>query len=566
MPSRVTPVQRLVRLLAAAIALAVALLLASAVAYAVARPSDDEVARRVEVGGRDVGGMRRGELTAAVRELGGRYRRSTVRIDGPPKRFTVPAEAIDLTVDEKATVEDALSTGKGGWWAWLTSFTGGRRADVAVTVDRSKLWNEVQARDTGPKTPPVEPSIALRDGRFVAVEGKRGRGVDPDKVADRLREEARAGLPISVRVERGPVVPRFSRADAEGLAQEAEGLADEPLRVTAGTARAEIPAETLRTWLASRATADRLELTVDEAKAGTGLARLLPNAGKPPVEAKFSVSGGRVNIVGGETGTVCCAPEAGPLLARALLERPDEPVALPLKKVEPKLSAEKARRLGITERVGTFTTAHKAGEPRVKNIHRIADIVRGQIIDPGETFSINRFVGRRTTARGFVPAPVIEDGHFSEDVGGGISQFATTLFNASFLAGLDFGEYQSHSIYISRYPYGREATLAYPNPDLEIRNTTQHGVLIWPTYTASSITVSLYSTKVYEVTQSGQTKEPDGVCTKVRTERTRRPVGGGAPRVDSVIATYRPEEGVKCTGERTPPPTTTTTTATTKPE
>src|SRR5687768_15462410 len=105
MPKRVTPVQRVVRLVAAAVALVVVLLLVSAVAYAIARPSGDEVARRVEVGGRDVGGMDRGELAAAVRDLNGRYRRSTVRIDGPPKRFTVPAEAIGLAVDEKATVE-----------------------------------------------------------------------------------------------------------------------------------------------------------------------------------------------------------------------------------------------------------------------------------------------------------------------------------------------------------------------------------------------------------------------------------------------------------------------------
>ena len=54
-----------------------------------------------------------------------------------------------------------------------------------------------------------------------------------------------------------------------------------------------------------------------------------------------------------------------------------------------------------------------------------------------------------------------------EAVGGGISQFATTLFNAAFFAGLDIPEYQSHSIYITRYPYGREATLSYPAPDLE---------------------------------------------------------------------------------------------------
>ena len=80
----------------------------------------------------------------------------------------------------------------------------------------------------------------------------------------------------------------------------------------------------------------------------------------------------------------------------------------------------------------------------------------------------------------------IENGVLVDTVGGGISQFATTTFNAAFFGGLDLVEYQSHSIYISRYPYGREATLSFPKPDLVIGNNTPYGVLIWPTYTGTS--------------------------------------------------------------------------------
>ena len=93
---------------------------------------------------------------------------------------------------------------------------------------------------------------------------------------------------------------------------------------------------------------------------------------------------------------------------------------------------------------------------------------------------------------------MIEDGHFTEDIGGGISQFATTLFNAAFYAGLEIPEYQAHTIYISRYPYGREATMSYPKPDLKIKNTSPHGVLIWTEYTRTTITVSLWSTKYWK--------------------------------------------------------------------
>ena len=156
--------------------------------------------------------------------------------------------------------------------------------------------------------------------------------------------------------------------------------------------------------------------------------------------------------------------------------------------------------------IGSFTTNHPAGEPRVTNIHRMADIVEGAIIAPGGTFSLNGWVGERTLEKGFVEAPVIDAEYkFSKDVGGGVSQFSTTLFNAAFFAGLDIPTYGMHGIYIARYPYGREATLDFPSLDLKVSNPTPYGVLIWPTYSASSITVTLYSTRTVEGAQTNQT-------------------------------------------------------------
>ena len=117
---------------------------------------------------------------------------------------------------------------------------------------------------------------------------------------------------------------------------------------------------------------------------------------------------------------------------------------------------------------------------------------------------------------------------------------------AAFFGGYDFGEYQSHSLYISRYPYGREATLSFPHPDLQIVNNSPHGVLVWPTHDETSITVDLYSTTwaVGEQTDQRQTRYGPG-CTRVDTERTRAFVDGRSV-VDSVVAHYRPREGVRC--------------------
>ncbi|MYA85833.1 MAG: hypothetical protein F4Y12_09640, partial [Acidimicrobiaceae bacterium] len=160
---------------------------------------------------------------------------------------------------------------------------------------------------------------------------------------------------------------------------------------------------------------------------------------------------------------------------------------------------------------------------------------------------------------GFVPAKMILDGVFVDSVGGGISQYATTVFNAAFFAGLDFIDYQSHTIYLSRYPYGREATVSYPAPDLVLENNTPYGVMLWPTTADDSITVRLYSTPWVLAEQTGQWTRTVGTsCTRVTTERTRTYLDDGRTETDTVWAQYRPE-GLKCDGS----PSVTTTTSTT---
>jgi vancomycin resistance protein YoaR len=317
--------------------------------------------------------------------------------------------------------------------------------------------------------------------------------------------------------------------------------------VKAAGATATVPVTTLRSWIVSEARPDGLHPMVKAQTALDDLAKLLDAAGEPAVESRFTVEGGSVQLIPGRSGTRCCAPDAVALVETALFDDADTPPpTLPLTARLPDLTVEEAEKLGVNAPIASFTTRFPAGQPRVKNIHRIADLLRGTLIQPGRTFSVNDTVGRRTADKGFVSAGVIEEGRFTESIGGGISQFATTLFNAAFEAGLDFGAYQSHSIYISRYPYGREATLSFPAPDLQIKNTSPHGVLIWPTYNETSITVTLYSTKFADVRQTGQSEAPRGNCKRVTTERTRTYLADGRTVVDTVGATYRPAEGVNC--------------------
>jgi vancomycin resistance protein YoaR len=511
----------------------------------------DQVARNVTLAGRPVGGLSGPSLAAAVQQVADSYKNSKVVITAEKGSIDTDTNALGVTVDAPSTTKAVLRVGRDGAlpgrvWSWVQSFLNDRRATVDISVDANAAWKVVPKLDTGPRTNPVEPNIKVEGDNLVAVAGVLGKGIDPAEVLGVIPDVAKRGVPIIVPVHRGTVHPRFSTSDAEKIAAEGTSLTRSSLTVTAGGQNATIPTKALRSWLRAEPTDDgHLVLAVNAGAAADDLGKLLPKVGTAPVETKFDLVNDVPTVIPGKPGLVCCSPSAGPIIERALRNRPTTPPNLPLKPADPQLTEAGARALGIKERVSTFTTPHAAGEPRVVNIHLIADIVRGAVIKPGETFSINTFVGKRTAERGFVVAPVIANGKHDEDVGGGISQFATTTFNAAFFAGLDYGEYQSHSLYISRYPFGREATMGFPHPDLQIKNTTPYGILIWPTYTGTSLTVSFYSTHFVDATQSAQSQAPYGKCTRVTTERTRKYVDG-TTKVDKVFALYQPAEGELC--------------------
>jgi vancomycin resistance protein YoaR len=418
-----------------------------------------------------------------------------------------------------------------------------------VHVDRAKVRRAVVDADPTGRRDAVEPGITGDDdGQIAVVLGQDGKGLDADAIGDMIVEAAALGSRrLDLTVEAVALHPRFTRGDAEALASKARTLVTSSVEVRAGDITTVVPAATLRSWLSSSATRDSLELALDEDETIDDLAERLEDAGTEPADARFTVEGGHPSILAGVDGTECCDARAVGLVLDAIEKRADESVQLPLRSVEPKTTTKDLEALRVVEEIGSFTTHHKCCENRVQNIHRIADLVRGVVIDPGDTFSVNQHVGKRTTENGFVVDHVIENGSFAEAVGGGISQFATTTFNAAFFGGLELKAYQSHSIYISRYPYGREATLSFPEPDLVIGNSTPYGVLIWPTYTGTSLTVTLYSTTYAHGEQTAQSQAPTGPngCVRVTTERTRTYVDG-TTKTDKVYAVYRPSEGVQC--------------------
>jgi vancomycin resistance protein YoaR len=323
----------------------------------------------------------------------------------------------------------------------------------------------------------------------------------------------------------------------------------------------DVPTEQLRTWIGPTVTDNgRLDLALNGDATTAALPELFSALAVAAKDAAVTLVDGQPVVTPSQDGVACCGDDAGTRIWQALTDGQTQ-VELQTKVAAPARTTEEVQSWGITGPVGGsrawhngaeeagpapgFTTYHACCEPRVTNIHRMADLVRGAVIPPGGTFSINDYVGERTTDRGFVPAGAIADGEHVQQVGGGVSQFATTTFNAAYFAGLDITSYQAHSEYFSRYPRGREATMGYPAPDLALRNDTPYGMLIWTSYTDTSLTVTFYSTPWVTAEQTGIEESRSGSCRNVSTTRTRT-YPDRTTKQDTFRATYRPGPGQFC--------------------
>ena len=162
--------------------------------------------------------------------------------------------------------------------------------------------------------------------------------------------------------------------------------------------------------------------------------------------------------------------------------------------------------LGVKEIVSEFSTPLTNEPVRTQNLVRGAQMITGNLIKPGETFSLLEALAPITLENGYFDAGVVENGEHVEAVGGGLSQMATTSFNAGFFAGFDDVEHHAHSYWFPRYPPGREATIYVGAKDMKFTNDTPYGAVMQSFVSGGQLTVRIWSTKYYTVQENTSDK------------------------------------------------------------
>lgn len=485
----------------------------SLLVYGVDRLSNgSEVIGDVVVGGVDIGGLDERDALARLQELEDQLLGRTITVVAAGHQLELDPRWIDFEIDEQGMVDEALRNGRTGnvfsqfaWWLDHFAGSGNRDVPVSFTYDESALtsivsgWEENQIAD-----PPFPGAIEVQDGAIVYRYPADGLGIEVDQAVD--------ALAANLIVPDAPVVTLATRVltapltddDIDAMVVEARHLLDGNVTLTNAELdkSISIPRDVLADALVIRRDDSEeppsFEMSLDSQVIGDYVAAFGPSLETAPTDAEIQIDV--------ETDTITIVPSTP-------VEEPDpdglvdavwDAIStsgrmgdLPYHDGrDAPFSTADAEALGINGLIGEFTTFHACCQNRVINIHRIADDADGTMIMPGEIFSLNDVVGKRTTEKGYVCAGALIGGEIVEEgeicIGGGTSQFTTTMYNAAFFAGLEDVYHMPHTVWFSRYPEGREATLGWRDPELKFRNNTDNAIIVRTTYTDTSITVKIY--------------------------------------------------------------------------
>lgn len=544
----------------------------------------------VTVYGIEVGGLDREEAAIKLAETTTQRFERSILIVHPEGEWETSGQVIGAALDIEDAVDSAYEIGRAGSVLdraaeRIDSWVSGASIAAPLSYDASAAAPVISPIRSVVETPAVDaaitidgPSASLRTSSpgVALAEGALLEAILLSSVTD--------AAPVDVPTTAAYPAIKDEQA-ANALSVTRSMLAGDVI-LTFGDSRWTLKPEMLGRVIAFRSeestgvAPDRAAVLVayiDPIAASSTIGPVVSAAGRAARNASFDVQGDSVRIIPGEDGTGPDFESLAKEMTRVLTDGQGRQVELRMARIEPEITTQEAQAMGITTRFATYTTRFdRSNRPRVNNIHLIADTIDGVLLAPGETFSLNQRAGRRTADRGYQQAPAIIDGQLVPTLGGGICQFATTMFNTIFESGLPVLERRNHSFFISAYPPGRDAAIAWGGPDLRFKNDTPNWVLIDTAHTASSVTVSLFGTDPgFEVTSetspwrdikpfpTRETPDPTLPLGSRRVEQAganggtvvvERVVkrGGVTVRADSFRSVYRPKEEFVRIGTKPP--------------
>ncbi len=480
------------------------LLVSLATVYAVLQAvAGTGVPRNATVLGTTVGGMSVEDAIATVQQefTFSKSRPFHVNVDGATYDFTAAARTVK--VDGAATIA-SITRARWNPYSLVRIMLGASTAPV-FAEDSEALSSAVNALASRVDKPAQDASVDVSGSTPVVVPAIDGMAIDVDATVAQIRSAIARGE-SDVAVTRAPRAAVISTLVAQrAIDKIAVPAVAEPVTVNItmadGTVRTSIiQPDTIKAALSFVPSGSLLTPVLDGAVLRQDLDASIYDVQVFAKRAKFRISGDQISIVPSIDGYGVSASSIARDVATVLDKAGAARVVSPSMGVIPAgFTTEDAQALGITGLVSTYTQDFPAAAYRTQNIGTAARYIQGTILKPGETFSMNDTVHERTVENGYTEGWIIgPDGVFKMEQGGAVSTITTAVFNAAWFGGLKLVEHRAHSIYISRYPAGREATVSWGSFDMKFQNNLQHAILITTKLRRTSISVSFWGTKEWD--------------------------------------------------------------------
>ena len=461
----------------------------------------DRVPAGTTVSGVDIGGLAPDEAVQVLNAALTSRDSAPITVKALGKTIKLDPAELGFGIDAQATV-DSVRAHRMNPFDIIGSRFGGDSATVFLTTDPSKLADQVDMLASRFDQDPVEPEITYTGTTPVSTTPVVGTALDRQATVDLL---ARTYLQDGDRTLDLPVTqkpPSVSAEQAKEFATTTAAAAlSAPVELRAGKLTVPATPADLAQTLSYEVRDGQLKATVDGTKLHQLLAPALHAVDTPAVDASWKIVNDAPVVTPSQDGSgVTDDAVLGSLVESAVSKSGSErAVDVPLGPTAPKLTTEAATNLGITEKMGSYTQKFPYAAYRKQNIGQAAKKVDGTLLTPGAVFSMNDTVGERTKANGYTQGPIVgEGGKLVMDMGGGVSTATTATYLAAFYAGLESVERGAHTIWISRYTPGLEATVAWGQLDMKFRNNTSNGVFITTKSSDTMVKVTIWGKRQYD--------------------------------------------------------------------
>ena len=406
--------------------------------FAILNLRNTKIIRGVQIGEINVSDMSKEDAKALLDERNAKNQEKqlVLKYGDLENKVTYSSLAVNYQIDE--AINNAYNIGRDGNifennLDILKTWKDGEKVELKATVDTEKLNQVVQNINNTIQGAVVQPSYEVKDDKLIITSGKTGIKVDESKLAEYIYTAV------------------TTETDAQEQTIEIPVITSEPDPIDIDKIHSEVYKEVKDAYY----TKDPFTIYPEQ----KGI--------------DFDVES-----------------------AKTLIQEPKEQYEIQLTITKPSKTVKEIGTEAFPDLLGVCKTNYAASNKnRTTNLILAAGKINGTVLLPGEEFSYNGVVGKRTVEAGYKNAATYSNGQVVDDIGGGICQISSTLYDAAVFANMDITVRRNHQFVTSYLPAGKDATVVWGSQDFKFKNSRKYPVRITATVSGGVATVQIWGVK-----------------------------------------------------------------------